>query len=168
MGALHHTKFRCSSCSEALYEIRTGKQDVKPVHVLGYTSISNLGITELLLDNQKGMFHLAADRRLSILDFFIPVEAFVTGRDLKSGRFYVGPEFDITEVFIIPNLRSLFCSTVSRIAVTDFIVFMKEICGFINIMNICSCSGNRMDITVSGINARMDFHAVIPLVAFLV
>ena len=111
---------------------------------------------------------LCSGQKTFYLDFFISVETSVTGRDLKSGRFYVGPEFDITEVFIIPNLRSLFCSTVSRIAVPDFIVFMQEICGFINIMNICSCSGNRMDITVSGINARMGFHPVIPLVASLV
>jgi len=67
MGALHHTKFRCSSCAGALYEIRTGKQDVKPVHVLGYTAISNLGITELLLDNQKRMFHPAAISGIHLL-----------------------------------------------------------------------------------------------------
>lgn len=111
---------------------------------------------------------LCSGQKTFYLDFFISVETSVTGRDLKSVRFYVGPEFDITEVFIIPDLRSLFCSTVSGIAVIDFIAFTKEIYGFINIMNICGCSGNRMDITISGINALMIFHAVILLVAFLV
>lgn len=57
---------------------------MEPVHVLGDTTVYNLGITELPFDNQKRMFHFASDGRLPVLDFFIPVEASITGRDLEA------------------------------------------------------------------------------------
>ena len=68
-------------------------------------------------------------------------------------------------MLILLDLRSLFHSAVSGISIADFIIFSKKIDGFSNVMDICCCSCNRMDITASGIHSGMNFHAVIPLVS---
>ena len=86
---------------------------MKTVHVFGNATIYNLGITELFLDNQKRMFRFAPDRRFSVFDFLIPVESCVAGCDLKAGWSDICPEFDIAEMLILLNLRSLFHSAVS-------------------------------------------------------
>ena len=50
-GILHPAELFGSSGTETLHEICAGKQNVKPVHVFGYSSISHFGITKLSLYN---------------------------------------------------------------------------------------------------------------------
>ena len=86
LGALSPAKLRCSPSTKALYKICTGEQDVEPVHVFGYPAVYNLGIAELSFDNQERMLDLASGSGLPVLNLFVPVDSFVTGRNLEAGR----------------------------------------------------------------------------------
>ena len=66
MGALSHTEFLCSPGAETLYKVCTGKQNVKSVHILGNTTICDLGITKLSLDNQERMLYFASNSRFTV------------------------------------------------------------------------------------------------------
>ena len=51
MGALRPTEFFRSPGTETLHKVGAGEQDMESVHVLGYTTVCDLGISELPLDN---------------------------------------------------------------------------------------------------------------------
>ena len=161
---------RWSAANEIVTGYGSGKFGPEAVltHSLGgYAPIDNFGITELVFDNQKRMLYFTADRRFSVFDFLAQVDAFIFLADFKVGWSDVGPELNVFEAFIILDVITFLRTTISGIAITDFIIFPKQFCRFFYIMYICGSSCNGMDISASGINARMNFHAVIPLIAFL-
>ena len=55
-------------------EICTGKEHMKTVQILLYPFVYDLPVPEVSLDNQKYMFNLAPDRRLSVLNMLIQLK----------------------------------------------------------------------------------------------
>ena len=126
LGALSSAKLQCSSGTKALYKICAGEQDVEPVHVFGYPTVYNLGVTELSPGNQERMLDLTSGGGLPVLDLFVQVDSFVAGRNPEAGRPDICSEFNFTEVLIVLNLRTLFGSAVTGITLADFIVFPQQ------------------------------------------
>ena len=52
----------CSAAAYAHDQVRTAKQHVKPVHVLGNATVCNFPIPEIPLDYEKGVLYLTANR----------------------------------------------------------------------------------------------------------
>ena len=62
LGTVRPCKFGQASGSYALYQVGTGKQGKETIHVLGDSTVDYLRVSELSLDNQKGVFDFAAHR----------------------------------------------------------------------------------------------------------
>ena len=123
-------------------------------------------ITELLLHNQESMFNFASHRRFPVFNLLVPVNAGITVWSLDTRWPAVDTEFDITEMFIIPDFIMPFNSKITGITVNDIIIFTYEIMRFLDVVDIGCCASNRMNVPCSGVNTGMYFHTVIPLVAF--
>lgn len=91
---LCHTKFPAPPGPGAHDQVCAGEQDMEPVHVLGYAPVRDLGITELLLDDQKWMLYFAACGRLPLFHFPVPVDSFVRAAAPDAGRSFVGTELN--------------------------------------------------------------------------
>ena len=60
LGGLCAAKFCCPPSTDAHDKIGTTEENMKPVHIFCNASISYFGITEVALDNQERVLHLAA------------------------------------------------------------------------------------------------------------
>lgn len=73
----------CSAAAYAHDQVRTAKQHVKPVHVLGNSAICCFAVSELPFHDQKRMLHFTPNRRFLVLDDFLPVDTVITGLDIQ-------------------------------------------------------------------------------------
>ncbi len=59
-GRLRPYELCGTSGPDALYQVGAGKQGIKAIHVFGNSTVYDLRIPELPLDDEEGMFHFTA------------------------------------------------------------------------------------------------------------
>lgn len=85
----------------------------------------------------------------------------MTGRTIHDAVFHAG------KMTILSNFFTFLNAKISGICIQHMVILAQQFVRFANIMYICCCGRDRMDVATSSIHARMDFHAMIPLVPLL-
>lgn len=122
-------------------------------------------IAEMLLHNQKGMLHLAADGCLSAVFHPVIVDSLVCFCELMARGTLYDAEVHGSKMRILANLLALLDSKISGIPVRHMVILSKQFMHLADIMHIGRRSCNRMDVAASRIHPRMYFHAVVPLIS---
>ena len=135
------------------------------MHVFRQTAIDRFAVAKVALHDQKHVFHLASDQRFTVFDHPFPVDSSEFLVCFQARWPFIDTEIDLRKVFVVLDRLQLLNAEVARIAVNNGVIRTYEFWGLGRIVNVCGRDGDRVDVTRASVNASVNFHTEMPLVA---